>query len=309
MKPGIDKMIAHYRAWLEVGGRIRQLRELLSLSQEEFAEQIAPITRDQVANWELGRTPLTVERAFSLCETFIVSEKWLATGEGIIRQFMDLSHDPEAQKTPLHAAFYRAYPVFLKARYEALAADNPSGIRFTASGDRPPMDLNLINFYLAIWTSWIGPGVSSPGLIEALISAGTEYCASNACVNMSEPEVLALLSERGLPVGDARFLECHRKLKGSSFRGRDSECKQVLTKETSSNTSAGVTPIPIETWKQLRTAVKARTSTRGAKAQLAKDLKVSRQVVTAWLRKDGAAPSADFCLRLLAWVTAREAKQ
>jgi transcriptional regulator with XRE-family HTH domain len=86
--------------------------------------------------------------------------------------------------------------------------------------------------------------------------------------------------------------------------------KNNLTTNAESATSLPMQSTAPKSWKDLRAGLQALTAERGAKAQLAADLKVSRQVVTSWLKKKKAnEPSADFTLRLLAWVAARKAKQ
>lgn len=61
-------------------------------------------------------------------------------------------------------------------------------------------------------------------------------------------------------------------------------------------------------WKTLRVRVIGATASFGAKARLARELGVSKQVVNAWLTGDGT-PGAENALRLLEWVTAYEAKK
>lgn len=61
--------------------RLKKLREVLNLSQQEFANRIG-VKRGAIANYEVGRnTP--VDAVFSLiCREFNVREEWLRTGEG-----------------------------------------------------------------------------------------------------------------------------------------------------------------------------------------------------------------------------------
>jgi len=59
-------------------------------------------------------------------------------------------------------------------------------------------------------------------------------------------------------------------------------------------------------WEALGKRLSAVTSARGAKAQLARELKVTRQAVDNWL-SNKSAPSAELTLRLLHWVQQAEA--
>jgi hypothetical protein len=61
-------------------------------------------------------------------------------------------------------------------------------------------------------------------------------------------------------------------------------------------------------WTALVDRLKLLTSAKGAKAQLARDLKTSRQAVNKWFSGKGA-PSAELTLRLLYWVSESEVKQ
>lgn len=83
--------------------------------------------------------------------------------------------------------------------------------------------------------------------------------------------------------------------------------KLLVDTKPSSDSFHAMKALP-KTWIQLRDLVLKRTEESGAKAQLARDVGVSRQAVNKWLNQ-GVEPSAETTLRLLAWVTAREAKQ
>jgi transcriptional regulator with XRE-family HTH domain len=62
-------------------------------------------------------------------------------------------------------------------------------------------------------------------------------------------------------------------------------------------------------WKELRRRLIVCLSPAGAKAKLARHLGVTRQAVSEWIRRENRAPSAEYALRLLEWVTAEEVKQ
>lgn len=60
--------------------------------------------------------------------------------------------------------------------------------------------------------------------------------------------------------------------------------------------------LEVPTWNQLKKSIAHLTSERGAKAALAKELGVSRQVLNNWLSDAGqGAPPADLTLRLFRW--------
>jgi DNA-binding XRE family transcriptional regulator len=64
----------------EICLRLRQVREFLRLSQQEFSDQIG-ISRPRLASYEELRAPLRYEIAVRMCRQFMVSEEWLATGK------------------------------------------------------------------------------------------------------------------------------------------------------------------------------------------------------------------------------------
>lgn len=70
--------------------RIRQLRQALKLTQEEFGKKIG-VTRGVVANIELDRANISPTLLQHICDVFAVSKDWLENGEG--EMFVDLGKD------------------------------------------------------------------------------------------------------------------------------------------------------------------------------------------------------------------------
>jgi transcriptional regulator with XRE-family HTH domain len=62
-------------------------------------------------------------------------------------------------------------------------------------------------------------------------------------------------------------------------------------------------------WSILLSRIRNTTAERGAKAQLARELGVSKQLLNAWLIGGTSTPGPDHTLRLLEWVTAKEAQE
>lgn len=61
--------------------RIKELRKVLNLTQQEFADKLN-IKRGAIANYEIGRNE-PIDAVISLiCKEFNVSEDWLRNGEG-----------------------------------------------------------------------------------------------------------------------------------------------------------------------------------------------------------------------------------
>ena len=64
-----------------MGERIKQLRQALGMTQQEFADHLH-IKRGAVANYEVGRNELIDAVIGLICREFSVNERWLRTGEG-----------------------------------------------------------------------------------------------------------------------------------------------------------------------------------------------------------------------------------
>ena len=63
-------------------GRIKEIRNEASLSQEEFAKRLN-ISRGQVACYETGRRCLSNRTILDICDKFDINEEWLRTGNGV----------------------------------------------------------------------------------------------------------------------------------------------------------------------------------------------------------------------------------
>ncbi len=61
--------------------RIRKLRKVLDLTQQNFAKRIGS-TQNVVANYEIGRRNPSSSVINNICKEFNVNEEWLRTGNG-----------------------------------------------------------------------------------------------------------------------------------------------------------------------------------------------------------------------------------
>ena len=70
--------------------RIKELRNALKLTQQEFADKIK-VKRNTVATYEMGRSIPSDSAIALICATFNVNESWLRTGSGemFIKQTRD----------------------------------------------------------------------------------------------------------------------------------------------------------------------------------------------------------------------------
>lgn len=74
------------------GERIKKVRKVLDLTQQEFADRIGS-KRNTVATYEMGRTAPSAAVISLVCNIFSVNEVWLRTGEG--EMFIQQSKDDE----------------------------------------------------------------------------------------------------------------------------------------------------------------------------------------------------------------------
>ena len=73
-----------------LGKRVKEIRNSLKKTQEEFGAQIG-IKKNSLSQIENGKNALTQQNIVAICKTFHVNEVWLKTGEGDM--FLEISRD------------------------------------------------------------------------------------------------------------------------------------------------------------------------------------------------------------------------
>ena len=76
--------------------RIKELRKVLGLSREEFANRLGLKSRGKIENIELGRTSPDEPFLDLICATFNLNPDWLRTGRG--EMFIELSKDEQIKE-------------------------------------------------------------------------------------------------------------------------------------------------------------------------------------------------------------------
>lgn len=66
---------------ITMNSRLKKIRLDAQLSQKEFGENIG-MSRAEIANLELGRTPFRPIKIKIICEYYNVDKEWFLTGEG-----------------------------------------------------------------------------------------------------------------------------------------------------------------------------------------------------------------------------------
>lgn len=263
----------------EICQRVRVAREHLGLIQEAFAAQIG-VTRASLANLELRRNPLSVQVGLRLCRQFVISERWLATGEGEMRQHLDFPYILRNEIIPLAMPFSEAYDKYMAAKAEEFIKENPRRW-FRMTYDQAE-DLNfLLNVLQFVFTKTCAevPPHARSRLLAAMEDAGLAVVVNIADGKWSAP-----------PSGMAQ-----------SVVYSDNVSQPIVDSADSFGIDSGMAAVKSR-WEQLVIRLKRIVAKeRGVQTRIAERFSVSRQAVNRWLSGD-AAPNADLALQLYQWV-------
>ncbi len=329
-----------------IGNRLREFRERMRETQSDFALALFPTTRQQLANIESGRTPLRYRFARLIAVLGGVAEldklaglpsatkAWppcpdRAAGIGKHTLLSEVAaapaiERPAAEKKQLaRLALAREWAGISPATLGDMAGCAPGAITGVESGCLLPDDqyiasvgaaLNVSRLWLEtgqgpVWDSGPFPQGAQP---EMPTDEDLEQLKCEAATRRMRVDYYLALAEQ--MEAEIRLIEEARSLlwtnspaspvpstapEKSAFT-----CENPLTLQAPSLTSGGVkSELP-----KLIARLRAATSERGRKSLLAAALGVHRQCVTDWL-SGKQMPNGETTLRLLAWVTAEEAKQ
>lgn len=253
----------------EICERLKSFRLARGLSRAIVAREMVT-SQFTLANFERMHSPLRFALGYNLCYAYNISLRWLATGVG-----------PELGFTPMKRQILdRAVscPLFSEAYDLHLAATVDKELQ------REKVDSD------AGWaTRRFFPVGGDRG--ETLFDVASTQLQSLATTLPDAKQ--HSLAKQMLTLWETYELE---KIQGKPM---------VDTPGASVKVAAVSAEIP--TWKQLVKELKRLTSADGAKAQLAADLKTTRQNVHKWLSGAGA-PSAELTLDVLRWVSKRQGK-
>ncbi len=127
----------------KIGRRIAHERKVLGLTQSLLAERVE-ISRGRLASYEEGRGSLRCGIAFDICRNLIISEKWLATGEGNKDLYLDVSRIfPDTLKDK---PFIEQYSSRIEKLYKAKEGFTNGKIHFIWSVTDHPETLELACF-------------------------------------------------------------------------------------------------------------------------------------------------------------------
>ncbi len=93
---------------IEIGRRVQQAREYINWPQPAFAAELE-ISRDRLASFEYGRTPLRYAVGYRLCCIFDINPDWLANGVGEMKSGQVLPNLPLPENFPAKAMYSKIY--------------------------------------------------------------------------------------------------------------------------------------------------------------------------------------------------------
>lgn len=291
-----------------IGMRVRELRQRMRYEQPELAAALG-ITRDQLANIEIGRTPLRYAVALKLQATFRAGLEYLAGYSDVIEWPIDYVWPPPEilQKRPdlLFSEAVKECAALDKTQEESgLVGGVPSDIfhrAFFGGGLLSAMEGQLCSIAPDALMDFIGEAINYIGLAESKYPHLPREIADAIRADVTAYK-LRKAAEKSPGLGGAGQYPPsvqRQEVPGSPALSGEKE----LTSESLAVTTLPVQPILPTLLERLRRA----TATRGRKTELAGWLGVPRQSVNGWLA-GAREPSGETTLRLLAWVTAEEAK-
>ena len=280
---------------IEICQRVRQVRLKKKWSQPHFAKELG-ISRARLASYEYAKAPIRYELGRLVCYRFNVNQRWLAEGREPVDHTLDISQHTEAL-FPVRTLFSEAYDRFLKPEIEERISAVKSFIgRSFEAGD---FDDVLLDSYPLI-------GASPREAALFFIKRSTEVASARM------PPTLQLDFAQHIHKAVGAFYQKHKvaierwvseqQMAGAAARAEKESAKEGLTVDDVSNMNA-----PDMTLANVITRLRNVTRGFGDKAQLARDLDVTRAAVSAWL--GGVHPSGKTMLKLLSWVEKAEAKQ
>jgi transcriptional regulator with XRE-family HTH domain len=168
-----------------IGNRLREAREFLHYSQEDFADGVG-IKRVRLASYETGRVPLRWDIALRICRRYQISEDWLATGGVKLkgwprapylfsagsRGVVFKASDAILETISPGIRFSAAWDSTLRAEYwKLLGQAARTWTRFDFSAADSVEMSNALEASVARWTSLI-PDAERPRFYEGLIKCG-----------------------------------------------------------------------------------------------------------------------------------------
>jgi len=261
---------------IEICRRVREIRTKALGSQSAFSELVG-ISRSRLVSYEECRAPVRYDLGKQICYRCNVNQRWFATGAYPKKPYFDLSPNLEFAIRP-RALFSTAYDEVLKEAVEQriLDVEKRIGRRAALAGDYEEGLLD--NFHLV--------GEKEPRADAFYVARIIQYKLRS----LDEP----LLTEycKVLMEADSDFSQEHPEQPPHSVKNKQQPVvDKYLPPDMIPAMASG------SYWPELRRRLRKAMAKHGAKARLARDLRVTRQAVDKWI-SGASAPSAEIALDL-----------
>jgi transcriptional regulator with XRE-family HTH domain len=264
--------------------RVRTVRLSVKWSQPNFAKAIG-ITRERLASYEYGKAPIRYELAKQICFRFNVNHRWLAEGEGAMHEYFEISPHLEHLIAP-RMLFSEAYDKVIKRESDAVWKSREALSERLSLPRIGAPERDIILFHLSK-TARRHLRDLPEELRAAYFHAVNASAADFVFRHQHEIELLK-----------ARMLKAKEVESGETQEAIAVITQELLDISKPPPQSADVQNI--RTYGELLDRLRKITKPRGAKSELARAFKVSRQAVDQWLSGD-SKPSAEIAIRLLHW--------
>jgi transcriptional regulator with XRE-family HTH domain len=314
-----------------LGRLLRAAREEELLTVREVAKN-SDLDYSHISKIELGNTAVSLEKFARLCYTLMVPpglvlESCVFVNRAIYEAgfFNDVSVKNRASDEQMNDPL-------LRKEISDFLAGTALALSYTLKSSNPLLMLEHLNFAIAEqrddFKRFANQRVAqlSPAkrraILRATITNGWDFLKKLGLVQDAYVEAYLSNSFQGkrpwIPLPKAPFFQHETEhidplktdvmLLLSSVK-RKRKLADVSRRKLKVDNVAASVMVPgvsseIPTWKQIVAALKRLTKSSGAKAQLAKELKTSRQNVNKWLSGTGA-PSAKLTLEVFRWVEDR----
>jgi transcriptional regulator with XRE-family HTH domain len=119
---------------IEIGRRVQQAREYINWPQPAFAAEL-DISRDRLASFEYGRTPVRYAVGYRLCSIFDINPEWLANGTGDMKSSQVLPNLPLPDLFAPKSMFSRIYDETKAGKVSQLKKKPAKGAAGHAEGE------------------------------------------------------------------------------------------------------------------------------------------------------------------------------
>ena len=273
--------------------RLGEFRRSIRLSRVAFAEELG-IGTFRLANYERVSVPLPYSIGSKICESFDLSQAWLAEGVGPVRGSVII--DPrEEEEVPRGALFSEVYEVLVKPVVQQ-SREGDSFLELLATDD-------LAKARMAVEQLHVVGGISA-ATVEAILAKMHHVAMAGLPPHLRWPYYKHVMD------ASAAFQSTHISAISQyseiakAIPQLDRSQKYPLTDVHASVKHKGVKAQLPTLLERLRRA----TLDRGKKSVLAKYLGVSLASASQWL-SGAREPGGETTLRLLEWVQAEESNQ